>query len=129
MHFLTLPESFNVVSSRFALFLLPSTKDHYLLDKHSIIFLLNREIYSRFHASYNGRIDIHTKLMRKYKDIPSWWFHTILVLSFALSLLLCTVLKSQVQLPWWGLIFACTIALIFTLPISIIQATTNNVSQ
>ncbi|CAL5438548.1 unnamed protein product [Camellia sinensis] len=28
-------------------------------------------------------------------------------------------------MPWWGLIFACIIAFIFTLPISIITATTN----
>ncbi|XP_049375723.1 oligopeptide transporter 4-like [Solanum verrucosum] len=91
-----------------------------------VFFFNGKEIYSRFRASYNGKIDIHTKLMRKYKDIPSWWLHTILALSLALSLLLCTVLKSQVQLPWWGLILACAIALIFTLPISIIQATTNN---
>ncbi|XP_009615074.1 oligopeptide transporter 4-like [Nicotiana tomentosiformis] len=91
-----------------------------------VILFNGREIYGRFRASYKGKTDIHTRLMRKYNDIPSWWFHTILVLSFALSLVLCTVLKSEIQLPWWGLIFACGIALIFTLPISIIQATTNN---
>ncbi|MCE3216952.1 hypothetical protein HAX54_009646 [Datura stramonium] len=77
-----------------------------------VLLFNGKDIYGRFRASYKGKIDIHTKLMRKYKDIPSWWFHAIL----ALSLLLCTVLKSQVQLPWWALIFACAIALIFTLP-------------
>ncbi|PHT50877.1 Oligopeptide transporter 6 [Capsicum baccatum] len=91
-----------------------------------VLLFNGKEIYERFRASYKGKIDIHTKLMRKYQDIPSWWFHTTLALSFALSLLLCTVLKSEIQLPWWALIFACMIALIFTLPISIIQATTNN---
>ncbi|CAN4122423.1 unnamed protein product [Withania somnifera] len=91
-----------------------------------VLLFNGKEIYERFRASYKGKIDIHTKLMRKYEDIPSWWFHTTLALSFALALVLCTVLKSQVQLSWWGLIFACVIALIFTLPISIIQATTNN---
>ncbi|XP_075511800.1 oligopeptide transporter 4-like [Primulina tabacum] len=84
-----------------------------------------REIYDRFRASNKGKPDIHTRLMKKYKDIPGWWFHGMLVLSLALSLLLCIFMKDQVQLPWWGLVFAAALALIFTLPISIITATTN----
>ncbi|PSS19682.1 Oligopeptide transporter like [Actinidia chinensis var. chinensis] len=84
-----------------------------------------REIYSQFRASYKGKMDIHTRLMKKYKDIPSWWFHLMLVISLALSLLLCIFMKDEVQMPWWGLIFAAGLALIFTLPISIITATTN----
>lgn len=84
-----------------------------------------REIYERYRASYKGKDDIHTRLMRKYEDIPSWWFHILLVVTIGISLLLCTVLKSQVQIPWWGLLFACLLAFTFTLPISIITATTN----
>lgn len=86
-----------------------------------------REIYDRFRVSYKGKPDIHTKLMKKYEDIPSWWFHSLLVLSIIVSLILCIVLKDQVQLPWWGLLFACAMAFVFTLPISIITATTNQV--
>ncbi|XP_075088809.1 oligopeptide transporter 2-like [Nicotiana tabacum] len=64
-----------------------------------VILFNGREIYGRFRASYKEKTDIHTRLMRKYNDIPSWWFHTILVLSLALSLVLCTVMKSEIQLP------------------------------
>ncbi|KAL3504979.1 hypothetical protein ACH5RR_034820 [Cinchona calisaya] len=84
-----------------------------------------KEIYQRFRASSKGKPDIHTKLMRKYKDIPGWWFTLILALSLALSLVLCIFMGDQVQLPWWGVIFAAGFALFFTLPISIITATTN----
>ncbi|KAI7991501.1 Oligopeptide transporter 4 [Camellia lanceoleosa] len=84
-----------------------------------------REIYDRFRASYTGKEDIHTRLMRKYEDIPSWWFYVLLGVTVAASLVLCIFLNNQVQMPWWGLIFACIIAFIFTLPISIITATTN----
>ncbi|PKA53252.1 Oligopeptide transporter 4 [Apostasia shenzhenica] len=83
------------------------------------------QIYERFRASYEGKEDIHTRLMRSYEDIPSWWFHSLLVLTIALSLILCTALENQVQLQWWGLLFACGMAFLFTLPISIITATTN----
>ncbi|KAJ7965863.1 Oligopeptide transporter like [Quillaja saponaria] len=84
-----------------------------------------REIYRQFRASYSGKQDIHTRLMKKYKDIPNWWFHLMLLLSFVLSLVLCIFMKDQIQMPWWGLIFACAIAITFTLPVSIITATTN----
>ncbi|GLU08959.1 hypothetical protein SLE2022_258400 [Rubroshorea leprosula] len=83
-----------------------------------------REIYQRYRASYQGKEDIHTKLMRKYKDIPSWWFYILLAVTIAVSLLLC-IFDNKVQLPWWGLLFASGMAFVFTLPVSIITATTN----
>ena len=89
---------------------------------------MRRDIYQRFRASQHEEPDIHTKLMRKYDDIPAWWFYSLTVLSMAVSLILCTVLNDQVQLPWWGLLFACGMAFIFTLPISIITATTAQAS-
>ncbi|XP_057977869.1 oligopeptide transporter 4-like [Malania oleifera] len=90
-----------------------------------VAFFYGREIYERFRASYKGKEDIHTRLMRKYKDIPSWWFYILLGVTLAVSLVLCIFMKDQVQMPWWGLLFACAMAFIFTLPISIITATTN----
>jgi len=83
-----------------------------------------KEIYRRFKASQTEKPDIHTRLMKKYDDIPAWWFYSLMALSVTVSLLLCTVLKREVQLPWWGLIFTCGMAFIFTLPISIITSGT-----
>ncbi|GFY90109.1 oligopeptide transporter 4 [Actinidia rufa] len=90
-----------------------------------VALFYGREIYERFRASYKGKEDIHTRLMRKYKDIPSWWFHVLLGVTIAVSLVLCIFMNDQVQMPWWGLLFASVIAFIFTLPISVITATTN----
>jgi hypothetical protein len=89
---------------------------------------INREMYEKYKASHSGKVDVHTRLMRNYKDIPTWWFHILLLLSFALSLALCIFMKNEVQMPWWGLIFAAALASIFTLPISVITATTNQAS-
>lgn len=88
---------------------------------------MGREIYERYHASYEEKEDIHTKLMRRYKDIPSWWFYMLLGATLAVSFVLCIFLNDQVQMPWWSLLFAGAMAFIFTLPISIITATTNQV--
>ncbi|KAK2662812.1 hypothetical protein Ddye_001386 [Dipteronia dyeriana] len=91
-----------------------------------VALFYGREIYDRFRASYKKENeDIHTRMMRKYKDIPPWWFYLLLAVTLAVSLVLCIVLKDQVQLPWWGLLFAAAMAFVFTLPISIITATTN----
>ncbi|XP_030454602.1 oligopeptide transporter 4-like [Syzygium oleosum] len=90
-----------------------------------VALFYGREIYDRYRASSEGKEDIHTKLMRNYKDIPQWWFHVLLAATIIVSLILCTLLKKDVQMPWWGLLFAAALAFIFTLPISIITATTN----
>jgi hypothetical protein len=81
----------------------------------------------RYRASKNGKEDIHTKLMKNYKDIPSWWFYLLLGVTFVVSLMICIFLNDQIQMPWWGLLIASALAFIFTLPISIITATTNQV--
>ncbi|RLM92078.1 oligopeptide transporter 4-like [Panicum miliaceum] len=55
-----------------------------------------KEIYRRFRASRrDDRPDVHTRLMSKYQDALGWWFHSLLALSAAVSLVLCTVLKKE----------------------------------
>lgn len=78
-------------------------------------------------AMKNMKMDIHAKLMSKYKQVPEWWFLGLLVGSIVLSLLMSFIWKTDVQLPWWGMIFAFGLAWIVTLPIGVIQATTNQV--
>ncbi|KAL5735613.1 hypothetical protein ACOSQ2_030401 [Xanthoceras sorbifolium] len=70
--------------------------------------------------------DVHTRMMKKnYAAVPQWWFHTVLILSIALSIYCLESFDKQLQLPWWGLLLACVMAFFFTLPVGIIQATTN----
>ncbi|GKD00145.1 oligopeptide transporter 4-like protein, partial [Tanacetum coccineum] len=86
-----------------------------------------KEIYQRYKASTKGKVDVHTRLMRNYKDIPSWWFYVLLTVTLMVSLALTLFMKDQIQMPFWGLIFAAVLAFCFTLPISILTATTNQV--
>ncbi|XP_027185504.1 oligopeptide transporter 3-like [Coffea eugenioides] len=84
------------------------------------------DIWKRFSCgAMKIKLDIHAKLMASYKPVPEWWFLIILAVSIALSLLMSVVLKQDVQLPWWGFIFASGLAWALTLPIGVIQATTN----
>ncbi|XP_076899557.1 oligopeptide transporter 4-like [Bidens hawaiensis] len=84
-----------------------------------------KEIYERYKASTKGKTDVHTRLMKNYKDIPAWWFYVLLAITLMVSLALTIFMKHQVQMPFWGLIAAAVMAFVFTLPISIITATTN----
>jgi ABC-type proline/glycine betaine transport system permease subunit len=75
----------------------------------------------------NVKLDVHARLMKRYKQVPQWWFLILLLGSIILSLLMSFVWKEEVQLPWWGMLFAFVLAFVVTLPIGIIQATTNQV--
>lgn len=73
--------------------------------------------------------DIHTRLMKKnYDAVPQWWFYTILFLMVGLAIFACEGFGKQLQLPYWGVLLAAGLALVFTLPIGVITATTNQVS-
>ncbi|XP_018859946.1 oligopeptide transporter 7-like isoform X2 [Juglans regia] len=85
-----------------------------------------REIWEQSKSSFQEQsMDIHTKLMRKYRQVPEWWFVVILIGNIALTIFACEYYNEQLQLPWWGVLLACGIAILFTLPIGIITAITN----
>ncbi|XP_020083198.1 oligopeptide transporter 1-like [Ananas comosus] len=69
--------------------------------------------------------DVHMRLMNKYERVPEWWFLLVLIAVVAFSFVACEGFHRQLQLPWWGILLACATAFIFTLPIAIISATTN----
>ncbi|XP_065862709.1 oligopeptide transporter 1-like [Euphorbia lathyris] len=70
--------------------------------------------------------DVHTRIMkRNYEEVPQWWFIAVLIVSIALALFAVEGFNKQLQLPWWWLLIACALAWFFTLPIGVIQATTN----
>lgn len=74
--------------------------------------------------------DVHTRLMKKnYEQVPEWWFVSILALMVVVALITCEGFGKQLQLPWWGVLLSLVIALVFTLPIGVIQATTNMVKS
>ncbi|KAL6546883.1 OPT superfamily [Orobanche minor] len=86
-----------------------------------------RTIWQQTKASFQDKFgDVHTRLMRRnYEPVPQWWFHTLLVLVIGLSLFACEGFGRQLQLPYWGVILAMALAFIFTLPVGVITATTN----
>ncbi|KAI8394141.1 OPT family small oligopeptide transporter [Radiomyces spectabilis] len=82
-----------------------------------------KDIIAQFRKARTEDEDIHAKLMRAYKEVPHWWYITVFVISFAVSF--AVIYAWPIYLPWWGLILSIVIPIIFTLPIGIIQAITN----
>lgn len=85
------------------------------------------EIWQRIRNPLNEKPDVHTKLMKAYKEVPQYWFLAFLGFMIGLAILACEYYNDQLQLRWWGVLFACAIALFFTLPLGVIAATTNQV--
>ncbi|KAK9284619.1 hypothetical protein L1049_023795 [Liquidambar formosana] len=91
------------------------------------VFLFHgRDIWQLSKSAFQEKeMDVHTKLMRKYKQVPEWWFMCILLANIAATIFTCEYYNDQLQLPWWGVLLACGLAFFFTLPIGVITATTN----
>lgn len=66
--------------------------------------------------------------MKVYKQVPMWWFHIILVVNIVVIIFACEYYNYELQLRWWGVLLACAIAFLYTLPLGIITATTNQVT-
>ncbi|KAL3720541.1 hypothetical protein ACJRO7_005368 [Eucalyptus globulus] len=98
---------------------LTATVVHGFLFHGKEIWLLSKSAFSE------KKMDIHTKLMRRYKQVPEWWFTCILLVNIVATIFICEYFKDQLQLPWWGVLLACALAIFFTLPVGVITATTN----
>jgi OPT family small oligopeptide transporter len=84
-----------------------------------------REIWQRYKNALSEKDDVHTRLMRAYKEVPQAYFVGLLISMIIISIVGCEIFIDQLQLRWWGVLLACGIAFFFTLPLGVICATTN----
>ena len=71
--------------------------------------------------------DVHNRLMRRYEDVPLWWYALIGVSMMAVGIFV--VEYFPVHLPWYGLVMAVSICAILFIPIGIVMAITNQQSS
>lgn len=89
---------------------------------HTALFH-GEDIYARLRASKTDEEDIHTRMMQKYPEAPDWWYGALLLIMIGISL--ATVLVYPTRLAWWAFFIAIVIAIVWIVPIGIVQATTN----
>ncbi|KAJ5664579.1 hypothetical protein N7507_005310 [Penicillium longicatenatum] len=82
-----------------------------------------KEIWHRMRAVGQKDEDIHARLMAKYDTVPILWYLAVLVIMTAIGL--AVVLSYPTHMSWWAFFISIIIALVWTLPIGMIQATTN----
>ncbi|KAF9543429.1 hypothetical protein EC957_000871 [Mortierella hygrophila] len=66
--------------------------------------------------------DIHHKLMQAYPEVPDWWYGALFVGMIALAIFTC---QFYGYMPWWAVLLAVLLAVVFALPVGLIQALTN----
>lgn len=92
------------------------------LVSHTYLFH-GPEIWRRFKSSKGELDDIHMKIMRKYKLVPTWWYLSLLAIMIAFAFV--SALAYPTGMAWYSVVLSLIIATVFTIPIGIIQAFTN----
>ncbi|KAG0225930.1 hypothetical protein BGX31_007459, partial [Mortierella sp. GBA43] len=87
-----------------------------------VVLYHGKEMAERWKSARTENEDIHSRLMRVYPEVPNWWYGSLFVISLALSLVTCIVWE---YMPWWAVLLAMAIAIVFVLPVGIVQAVTN----
>ncbi|GLJ24525.1 hypothetical protein SUGI_0468610 [Cryptomeria japonica] len=71
---------------------------------HEVIFH-GKDLWNlSIHTLKDREMDVHARLMRKYKAVPEWWFLIILALTSTVTITVCEWFKDQLQLRWWGVL-------------------------
>ncbi|KAI1263905.1 OPT family small oligopeptide transporter [Xylariaceae sp. FL1019] len=89
-----------------------------------VILYHGPQIKTQFQLARNQEDDVHMRLMKKYDDAPDWWYLTLFVIMLGLSF--AVVAAWPTNFPAWAYVICIIIPIVWTLPIGIIQAITNN---
>lgn len=81
------------------------------------------EIWRRWKSSRGELDDVHMKIMRKYKLVPTWWY--LILLAVMIVFAFVSALSFPTEMAWYSVILSLVIAGTWTIPIGIIQAFTN----
>ncbi|KAF9204181.1 hypothetical protein BGZ49_005602 [Haplosporangium sp. Z 27] len=87
-----------------------------------VVLYNGQEMVERWRYARAENEDIHSRLMRVYPEVPDFWYGGLFVITLALSLMTCIIWDFM---PWWAVILALALAIIFVLPVGIVQAVTN----
>ncbi|KAF2669562.1 OPT-domain-containing protein [Microthyrium microscopicum] len=73
-------------------------------------------------GNFEGTMDVHSRLMARYKEVPDWWFLIILLGSIILSIVFLKIYP--LGIPVYLVFLVIAINLVFAVPLSLLSATT-----
>ncbi|KAH8647651.1 oligopeptide transporter 2 [Xylariales sp. PMI_506] len=74
----------------------------------------------RRQSIFTGFEDGHTRMMRRYKEVPEWWYGIVFTFGFAISIISVTAWPSQT--PWYSILGVTGIGALLTIPWVIIES-------
>ncbi|KAI0321181.1 OPT oligopeptide transporter [Amylostereum chailletii] len=89
---------------------------------HTILYY-RKQLWTQARRSISEQPDIHARLMSVYPQVPEWWYAIIFTVMFVFGVVVIEVWDTG--MPVWAFVLALLISLIYTIPIGIIQAITN----
>ena len=69
---------------------------------------------------YTGFDDGAIRMMRRYPEVPEWWYSIVFVFGFVITL--CSLVAFPTQTPWWTVLILISIGGILTVPWVLIQS-------
>ena len=69
---------------------------------------------------YTGFNDGATRMMRRYPEVPEWWYSILFVFGFVISI--CSVAAFPTTTPWWSIFGLTGIGFVLTVPWTSIQS-------
>lgn len=82
-----------------------------------------KDIWARLRNFGHEEEDIHARLMSRFKQIPMWWFLSVLLIMVGIGF--GVTQGYPTHLSWWAFIIALIMAVVWFVPIGIVQASTN----
>ncbi|TQV94210.1 oligopeptide transporter protein [Cordyceps javanica] len=83
-----------------------------------------QHLYAMFSSDgsiYDGFDDPLTDIMRKYPEVPDWWFLSIALIAFIFAIVVLTKYP-QLDTPVWTIFFVIALNLVFLIPMTYINA-------
>ncbi|KAK2593332.1 hypothetical protein QQS21_008975 [Conoideocrella luteorostrata] len=72
---------------------------------------------------YTGFEDGHTRMIRRYKEVPEWWYGVVFVFGFIVSMVAVKAWPTQV--PWYSILAVTGIGALLTIPWVIVESIAN----
>ncbi|KIM38250.1 hypothetical protein M413DRAFT_30368 [Hebeloma cylindrosporum] len=89
---------------------------------HTLLWY-RKDIVRRFSRTMKNEYDVHFHLMQCYSEVPVWWYAIIGIIAFTF---ICTAIEiGHTQLPIWATFICVLLSFLFSLPMSMNLAITN----
>lgn len=89
---------------------------------HTVLFH-GKDLWARFRDFGEVEDDVHARLMARFKTVPLWWYLAISLAMIGIGL--GVTQGYPTHLSWWAFFVALIMAVVWFVPIGIVQARTN----